>query len=373
MPRNDAAKSPSQNKDETSHTTPQKKPDISRGTLQRALLRTLRGDISATRKTDDKETRNTYVPEGGAHTSTLPPTPPPVQPHDSATSPHNAVVHTLRDDVSHMVRNKKMSLVRMAALEGNKGVRTTTKISSNDPWKLTVKMLLIVLVIVFVGVAGATGYYAYRIADTPTQQTHTPGIIFTEGREVLNISDQPSDVVRSLLASIRDTRSFVLGSLTEIVLMQTPRPKTLTDQPRPRHVRIQELLALLQARVPDTFTDNLGEKYMLGMHARELRNEPFLILTTSSYSFAFSGMLKWESTMATDLADIFIHNDAVAQTSFRDDVYENIDVRVLYSTTGSELLVYGFVNRTVLIITTNKNTFLEVVERLQTQSGYSVE
>jgi len=361
-PRNNSQQTESVHNN-TSNDSSEQKQEVQHGALQKALLRTLRKDISSTLNTTDKKTLDAYVPEGSVHTSSLPPTPPKQPP-----PPKDAIVHTLSDDVTELVRNRKLSLVRMAALENSKSPRTITP--PKDPWKLTVRVLLVVFMVTAVIVAGAGGYYAYRVVGQPAQTPSTSGLLFTEGRETLNISDYSVDAFRTLFDSARNVQTFVVGSLTEIVLIQTPQPKTLTEQPRPQNVSVRDFFAFLETRSPQMLIDNLGDAYMLGIHARASRNEPFLILTPSSYSFAFSGMLDWESSMPYDLAGIFIPKGVTPQKSFKDEVYNNIDVRVLYDTSGSELIVYGFVQRTALIITTNKNTLGEIAERLRVQSGY---
>lgn len=332
------------------------------GGLQKALMRTFRQDVSTTLNTTNQEEIESYLPHG-ARTSTpaapTPPTPP-------SKAPKDAIVHTLGDDVHDLVQNQKMSLVRMAALESNKN-KHSQKATQKDPWKLVLTVLLAVLAVVIVAVLGAAGYYAYRLNATATAPAASAGIIFTEGREPIDVGGQSIEALKTLFGALHSAQIFTLGSMTELNLRTTPKPTSLTDYPQPRTVSIYEWLEILDARVPQSFIDTLSDAYMFGVHTTDAGNESFMILTTTSYSYAFSGMLAWEKNITTDLSSIFIPAQKVARGSFVDSVIDNLDVRILYGADGSELLVYGFINRTSIVLTTNSRTYLDIAERLRIQ------
>lgn len=329
------------------------------GALNKALVRTFRGDLADTLGADHADIER-YLPQQVKKETT-----PVIQ---KPQERNKAIVHTLGDDVQHLVRNQKMSVVRMAAMESDRGRTNSTHADvSANPWKTTIMVLFIALLVLVAVVIAAGGYYAYQLnTSTPTTHQLDPGILFTESREPIDISGRNSQAVLTFFSNIRRTSSFALGAITELYLTKTPEAQSLTERPTPLHIPPDELLTTIEARVPSSFLGTLEPEYMLGIYATDDGNMPFLVFTTSSYSYAFSGLLAWEAYMFENLRPFFVSIDATPQTGgFVDTVYDNIDARVLYDTTGKVLLVYGFVDRSTFVITTSQRALVEVMSRIR--------
>jgi hypothetical protein len=111
-------------------------------------------------------------------------------------------------------------------------------------------------------------------------------------------------------------------------------------------------------------------------------NQPFLIVRVDSYEAAYAAMLAWEPTMQADLSPLFDYTPTVhipeqgiattttptqfIQTGFVDKIVENHDARVIQNSTGDVSLLWTFIDRNTLIITTNDATLREIISRLQT-------
>ncbi|MDP2665254.1 MAG: hypothetical protein Q8P23_01205 [bacterium] len=118
---------------------------------------------------------------------------------------------------------------------------------------------------------------------------------------------------------------------------------------------------------------------------------PFFILSVSSYSNTFAGMLLWEKTMPRDLAKLYppypsqamspsgvASTTAIATTTsvapitpeksvgFFDATVANHDVRVYRDSVGRDVVLYGYWNQTTLIIARNAAAFSEIIGRLAT-------
>jgi hypothetical protein len=111
---------------------------------------------------------------------------------------------------------------------------------------------------------------------------------------------------------------------------------------------------------------------------------PFFILSVSSYSNTFAGMLSWETVMPRDLAVLFpAHPTVVAAATsspatstpqtvplpaaaFKDEVVSNHDVRIYRDPAGRSVLVYGYWNQSTLILARDPAAFAEIAERLAT-------
>jgi hypothetical protein len=157
----------------------------------------------------------------------------------------------------------------------------------------------------------------------------------------------------------------------------------------------QEVLQFLSPNVPDTLLRSVDPQiYLLGIHVYQ-DNQPFLILKATSYEEAYAAMLAWEPYMQGDLAPFFARippiklsdtppqsvgtsTQAVASTTttttptqfytppaaFVDRIVENQNTRVIQNAAGDILLLWTFLDRNTLVITTNEVTLREIISRL---------
>ena len=100
------------------------------------------------------------------------------------------------------------------------------------------------------------------------------------------------------------------------------------------------------------------------------KNIPFVLIDTTDYTTTRGGMLNWETTMSEDLSPFFNYNQpydagTVKTAIFVDAVINQTDVRILRTLSGAELLVYGLINRDIVIITTNSTSFTEIKNLLK--------
>ena len=118
---------------------------------------------------------------------------------------------------------------------------------------------------------------------------------------------------------------------------------------------------------------------MLGLHSFD-ENQAFVLLQVDSYETAYAAMLSWESNMQSDLLPFFtrtpspnVQNTTTATSStptpamptdFVDKTLENHDTRTLYDAEGNIKLLWTFLDRNLILITTNQYTLREVVARL---------
>jgi hypothetical protein len=99
------------------------------------------------------------------------------------------------------------------------------------------------------------------------------------------------------------------------------------------------------------------------------------VMTISNFDTAFSGLLRWETTMSADLAPLFgepvtASFDAEARTAnqtrapfFKDTITANLSTRTLVDETNEPRIVYGFITPTLILIATNEAQFAAVAEQ----------
>lgn len=126
---------------------------------------------------------------------------------------------------------------------------------------------------------------------------------------------------------------------------------------------IEQVLNILSLQAPGTFTRTITD-----MNIGLYRNvEPFMVLKVNSFDAAFSGMLTWENTMSADLSPFFGSTvsgtyDAKSRTAtqilppfFVDTIISNVDTRILTDEARNERIIYSFINRNTILITTNRD------------------
>ncbi len=122
------------------------------------------------------------------------------------------------------------------------------------------------------------------------------------------------------------------------------------------------LLSILAPNIPPSLERSFDSQYMLGIYSFDT-NEPFIILTTSDFVSSYAGMLKWEENMSFDLGKLFsIQQNASTTTRiFTDQSLKNKDLRVLREASGKTVLLYSFIDKNTLLITTNENIFSAIL------------
>ena len=300
-------------------------------------------------------------------------------------------LETYASDFTDKVKEENASPVTVLAAEqdARKG-----EIEVPQPAKHSRSAILYTVAGVVLLIAGGVGVYiAYtRHLASIAPIIFAPSVstpIFVDEREEI------SGVGQVLLEAIEQSITRPLASGTVRLLYTSSA--TTTDN---------SVLSALREPAPDILLRNVNaEGSMAGIVNVSSVQNPFFILSVTSYSDTFSGMLKWEPLMPRDLSELFPPYSApsvsnatsmtatttattattttkVATTTpktastivskitstavagFRDEVVGNHDVRVYRDAAGRSILLYGYWNQTTLIIARNPSAFTEILNRL---------
>ncbi|MEK7652850.1 MAG: hypothetical protein AAB334_02825 [Patescibacteria group bacterium] len=300
------------------------------------------------------------------------------------------IIRTYEGDISDAVRFKKASIAGIAVAEqkrreANEEIGIPEKEKENYFQKFLNKKTLIIvgsillfviaIIIIVLSLTGSKDTADVKIL--PTQKE----IIFSNETKNIDITGLNKKTFVSKILEERRLNTSQLGSITNILI--TTKTDGIIKIPT-----TGELLNLLEIKLPDSLFKYLDNEFMFGVHS--VRNiEPFLILKTSSFENAFTGMLEWEKNMENDLGSIFIESPNKNKTAdennvglttdsgttmsesfinikktFEDVVIRNKDTRVLNDAKGNSKLMYLFPDRNTILITTNQYTVAEVLDRL---------
>ncbi len=360
--------------DAANHTPPSSG-GVVHGALNNALMRTFRSDAHAATNDDayaPSAPRTTTPDAESAADAANTKQRQPQQQKAPRTKRNAAVVHTFKDDVQHLVRNRKMSLARMTALESDRG-RPNAVAEEPGGWRMVVMVALGILFLVAAALIVGGAYYSYVLNTQPAEQVvDDPAFIFTETRERIDVTDMASFEIKRALADRRRSASYALGAVIDWHLTRTlgTFSRTAETQATPEHLDAEAFLTAIEASVSDTFVRTIDD-YLLGIHTTDDGAVPFLIFTTSSHGYAFSGMFEWEQTIEDDLAPLFspgatsVRSAISGGAAFEDISIENIDIRRITDENGQTRILYAFINRSTVIITTQTRTLLELANRVR--------
>ncbi len=135
------------------------------------------------------------------------------------------------------------------------------------------------------------------------------------------------------------------------------------------------IMEVLSLRAPGSFIRALSPGMVWGFSKNGDTDNPFIMLQSQNYDVMFAGMLEWEPFMSEDLAPLFgspigttksrTAEGKITVAHFSDALESNRSIRILYDETGKERMVYAFVSKSLLIITTDTETLARLIERVQ--------
>jgi hypothetical protein len=293
-------------------------------------------------------------------------------------------LRTYKSDVDDAMREKKVSVAGMATAKQDRVFKLKTKVPTKPPLKVTpptvnkppsktsnkttmrvVSALLIIaalaLLIFF--------YFKFRPPAVPAGSEIT-SFIFVDDLKTINVTGKDTDSFARELTGIVNSNALPVGAVTHIYTT-----KGGGEEVKP--LAADEFLRLIGAEPPSSLNRSLISVFMIGTHVTE-DTEPFMIFQTGFYENVFAGMLEWEKQMVTDFEDVLGYDlrfrlgldqsavIALELPDFEDVVIQNKDARVMRDPNGETILLYSFLNRQTVVITTNENTLNEIARRLTT-------
>lgn len=296
------------------------------------------------------------------------------QPQEGMASSINSL-HTMKGDLQGIVRNRKISLVRAAALEQDRNTRRTLvptmpTLSSGGGRRVG---LMLTAALLFLGLGGTALYFAYTLTNGSSllQRPITSGsVLFAEDQTAFPLDDRSPSSLKQALGGMFSGAGAV-GSITQVI-PTVSAPGTQTSQ---RPATLQEFFTELGIHSPDDLLRALSNDFFLGIHMADVP-APVFIIPVISYDRAFAGMLAWEPSIDADLAPLFRQVPRITasptggvpvERTFKDLVVRNYDVRGLADDSGAIVLYYSFPTPEILIIAASPYTFPEVLSRLQAE------
>lgn len=350
-------------------------------------------------------------------TAAVPPAPPTPKPEQPLVKP----LQTFQGDIASLVDEKNISVVSIASAEAER--RGTQPLQSDQaPLNQEARSAWLRKAAFMAGgvmlIAGALGIGAYifiRMQPVPiSEQFPAPFMLVDETR---TIQVAPGDTRASLMQTLDTARKEMALSLGLVARLQVVQPTAAGDGLQ--EIGAPEFLQMLAPQIPAQLVRTLEPQMLLGVHSFD-ENQAFMILKADSYETAYSGMLAWEGSMRGDLTPLFTRTPAVRalpvppapiqpvgtttasstsaatttaalatststinpndlatgyqifQGNFLDQVVENHDARVVINQNDDILLLWTFLDRSTIVVTTNAQTLKEVISRISHSSTVSL-
>lgn len=323
--------------------------------------------------------------------ATLPHTeaPKPVKPPEQKKEQSKVrALETYQGDIEGLVENKNVSVVSIAAAEATRraqaseaNTQTNSGTPAGPPNPLGGRIVMLAGGLILTTAAVGLVLFLF-LRPSPSvsvnEPTASPFILVDDTKGIaIDESRLTHAVLISALQQLNTDITLTLGLVGRLY------PTTITTDTDGNSVYTPlgatQFFSLMAPGAPVELARTMEEPYLLGIHVFD-GHQAFLILTVDSYEQAFSGMLRWEATMRNDLGVLFVRTprpripeEGIASstpttgpinTGFVDAVVENHDARVVKNENGDLLLLWTFLDKNTLLITTNEYTLRELLTRL---------
>lgn len=297
-------------------------------------------------------------------------------------------VETYTTDINRVVQSGGVSTVSIAAAESERRSKATKNEAiapanlapqgNGSRWRIVLIIGGVLLIFSAIGIAAVVLLRAAP-QTTTTTAVQAPFMNVDQVTNVLTTAADTRDALMTNLEAAREQVSLAVGLVAQLYVGIASTTSAMSDELSP-----QQLLSTLAPDIPQDLLRTIKPQYLLGVHSYD-ENQSFLVLQVDSYQQAYAGMLAWEPTVQQELSPLFtrkpsLHvpsdsasstassSPAFLQTGFIDKVVENHDARAIVNPAGDLLLLWTFLDRNTLVITTNEYTLREIIRRLNTSS-----
>ncbi len=275
-------------------------------------------------------------------------------------------LQTYMSDMADVVRDKEMSVIKIATAEQKKQEQENYYLKKKTPNKNKILFIFGGIILIILAIL-----FSYLLIRKAKEKSLPPKIIRTietpisyDNKITIDVTGATDKNDLSKLINSRLIKNNNYKLINAIFLT-----KKIDGIISP--LSLVNFLSLLKTTAPDSLIRSFSKNYMLGIYDPNNQNPPslFLIIGIRDYPMAYARMLKWEKTMVGDLFSIFKinvsgTNSGLFEKPFSDVIIRNKDARILYNKEGIGELFYLFPNKNTLVIAKSQNAIREIITRL---------
>lgn len=290
------------------------------------------------------------------------------------------IIRTMKNDAEEAIRSQNETSVSIAIAEEKKRAQEQAKVvlskqphSEAPPPVKRVGRFFIVVIFLFGVIAMGLAYVfllptlknitlpivsipsfgkpteiAPPAPATPKIEPLAPSLIPAQSEKRFNITKKLPEKIFEEISSLRKQGNSA-GSIKNLYFAEESGSSLGA-------ISANRFFGFLDIQTPEVFTRSLEKLFMVGFFGEANGGTtPFFIFNVSDHDLGLAGMLEWERTLPHFFDTIFgtnIENGMTATTKFHDVIVLKMDARALNTTFGGTL-VYTFINRNTLIISSS--------------------
>lgn len=231
---------------------------------------------------------------------------------------------------------------------------------------------ILITIFILVGSASALSYFAYLKKTAPNTvsiQNLTDPIVFSEKNYEINLSHSNKDAAVKQIASLLVDKNIRNGDiinilLTKVVSSSNPKSKVSTIA----NAGSSDLKRGIGLEIPADLEPYLKKDFMLGVFGSN-PNTLFLMLKVNSYDNGAKAIALHENDFVKSIFPSISGSTvtpAIGINSFVDKTIRNIDTRVVMGDDDQIKLIYSFIDRETVLITTGENEFIKILDAYNT-------
>jgi hypothetical protein len=277
-------------------------------------------------------------------------------------------LRTFSSDMAEAVRSGEASVVKIALAEQKKKTQEYENFSpksTKNKFFITASSILVGL-----GLLALAYFVVYpklftKTVDTaPTQNPNEPtSIIFADVHKGFDITGLLKEKVQTTIKNEINNQTLKDNGIADLYFITESNGKK-------SFVGTSQFFTAVGSSIPGRALRALAPTFMLGIFKgpAPAKNQPFILLNTTTFDSTYAGLLEWESDMVDDFfimwnIPIGGERNYLLTKDFQDSTFKNLDVRMLLDKNGSSVLMYGFINKDTVLITTTQDTFAEIANR----------
>ncbi|PIR69570.1 MAG: hypothetical protein COU47_02335 [Candidatus Niyogibacteria bacterium CG10_big_fil_rev_8_21_14_0_10_46_36] len=259
-------------------------------------------------------------------------------------------LRTFRADAERFVKEKGVSMTSLAAQQSKKKIVQAPEARTN--YKKIIFILVIIVMLGGIGVAGFLFLQNGGMQIAPRIEKPAPVYPLFDERTI-TVRNSPSDFVP-------EWQNLLLRSIPEQQMLGV----FVFNELRQRYLSPGEWFDFLGIQLPPSLRVSMTAPWTLGIFGTPEGAKPVFIIPVTSFEQAFAGMLAWEQEQPLAIRNLLPQGSPERKFErFQDTIIKNQDVRFLQNDQGQTILVYGFFNRKILIITTSLAAMERVIDR----------
>ena len=278
-------------------------------------------------------------------------------------------IHSLRTyqgDIAETLEKTKGSIVSIVTAEeerrgkpiGNLTLDPTVikppKVKLENRFFLLISGVLLLLGIVTVA---AVLYSRASEEEVLVAQRAKTFISFSEKKEIIAGEIDGNELTKRMISEKKAFSSQV-NSVLYIDIVNTDSSPA----------QISTILLAITPNIPGNLIRSLSDNYMFGIYSYDT-NEPFILLRTENFAESYAGMLRWERNMTSDLNLLFGLDKLSGEEKFTDEALKNRDLRILKNQDVEAVLLYSFIDKDTILVTSNEKIFNAVLGKYLLQQA----